>query len=115
VNLRQEPGPEEFGELAGIPAVGLHSRAGTNGGERGRDDRAGHAGRRQLAMKRVPGRARFVAGAHRPRRLPLKPPRQPVVFPRFDAHRDKLADWPAGGASWVRSDAASHVSSSSRR
>ena len=77
VHARQIPGPQQPRELDGIAAIGLHLVAGLLGNERRRDDLAGEALPRQIAMQDVAAGTGFV-GEHQVRCLPLEAPDQLV-------------------------------------
>ena len=75
LDLGEQPGAEEEGELTGIATIRLHTFSGL-----GRDQRRRHhhaacfAPSDDLALQRVATRTRFVAEPHLARRLPFDAP-----------------------------------------
>ena len=76
VDLGEEIGAEELGELAGVAPIGLDALSRLHRSERGSDDPAGDSRRLQLALERVAGGASLVAGEKIPSRLPHQTPRE---------------------------------------
>ena len=70
MDLGQESGSQQLGELAGIASIGLDPRPRLDRGQRRCDDLADHPGGLQLPMQRISGGTRLVTAAHLARRLP---------------------------------------------